>query len=53
MNACFLLIGERNLFCLNENGKLRYMKKLDYDPSCFIPYGSSEYIKCTVNIYGL
>lgn len=37
-----LILGERNIFCVAENGKLRYMKKLDYDPSCFIPYGSIQ-----------
>nr|KAG5713637.1 hypothetical protein BaRGS_024685 [Batillaria attramentaria] len=35
-----LVLGERNIFCLTETGKLRYMKKLEYDPSCFHPYTS-------------
>ncbi|KAK7506674.1 hypothetical protein BaRGS_00002149 [Batillaria attramentaria] len=35
-----LVLGERNIFCLTETGKLRYMKKLEYDPSCFHPYAS-------------
>lgn len=35
-----LVLGERNLFCLTETGKLRYMKKLEYDPSCLLPYAS-------------
>nr|XP_013051471.2 protein PTHB1 isoform X11 [Anser cygnoides] len=34
------VLGERNLFCLKDNGQLRFMKKLDYSPSCFIPYCS-------------
>ncbi|KAJ8320825.1 hypothetical protein KUTeg_002412 [Tegillarca granosa] len=35
-----LILGERNIYCLTETGKLRYMKKLELDPSCFLPYGS-------------
>ncbi|NWY50689.1 PTHB1 protein, partial [Chionis minor] len=34
------VLGERNLFCLKDNGQIRFMKKLDYSPSCFIPYCS-------------
>ncbi|NXI62672.1 PTHB1 protein, partial [Anseranas semipalmata] len=34
------VLGERNLFCLKDNGQIRFMKKLDYNPSCFIPYCS-------------
>ncbi|NWW92924.1 PTHB1 protein, partial [Rhynochetos jubatus] len=34
------VLGERNFFCLKDNGQIRFMKKLDYSPSCFIPYGS-------------
>ncbi|EOB05416.1 Protein PTHB1, partial [Anas platyrhynchos] len=34
------VLGERNLFCLKDNGQLRFMKKLDYSPSCFLPYCS-------------
>ncbi|XP_041374621.1 protein PTHB1-like [Gigantopelta aegis] len=35
-----LILGERNLFCLTETGTLRYMKKFEFDPACFIPYAS-------------
>ncbi|XP_029445637.1 protein PTHB1 isoform X2 [Rhinatrema bivittatum] len=35
-----LVLGERNFFCLKENGQIRFMKKLDYSPSCFLPYCS-------------
>ncbi|XP_078395911.1 protein PTHB1 isoform X1 [Cetorhinus maximus] len=35
-----LVLGERNLFCFKENGQLRFMKKLEYNPSCFLPYTS-------------
>uniref|UniRef100_F6UU75 Bardet-Biedl syndrome 9 n=1 Tax=Xenopus tropicalis TaxID=8364 RepID=F6UU75_XENTR len=34
------VLGERNFFCLKESGQIRFMKKLDYSPSCFLPYGS-------------
>lgn len=35
-----LVLGERNLFCFSETGQLRYMKKFEYDVSCFVPYNS-------------
>ncbi|XP_064025951.1 protein PTHB1 isoform X4 [Pogoniulus pusillus] len=34
------VLGERNFFCLKDNGQIRFMKKLDYSPSCFVPYCS-------------
>ncbi|KAG8442738.1 hypothetical protein GDO86_011514 [Hymenochirus boettgeri] len=37
----YFVLGERNLFCIKENGQIRFMKKIDYSPSCFLPYGSS------------
>ncbi|NXK98765.1 PTHB1 protein, partial [Formicarius rufipectus] len=36
------VLGERNFFCLKDNGQIRFMKKLDYSPSCFIPYCSVQ-----------
>ena len=33
-----LVLGERNLFCLKDNGTLKFMKRLDYKPCCFHPY---------------
>ncbi|PFX24103.1 protein PTHB1-like [Stylophora pistillata] len=41
------VLGERSLFCLNENGSVRFMKKFEYNPSCFIPYNSV--VEGTVN----
>ncbi|XP_070570389.1 protein PTHB1-like isoform X2 [Ptychodera flava] len=35
-----LILGERNFFVLKENATLRFMKKLDFNPSCFLPYAS-------------
>ncbi|KAL8618805.1 hypothetical protein ACOMHN_000233 [Nucella lapillus] len=35
-----LVLGERSIFCLTETGKLRYMKKLEYDASCLMPYAA-------------
>lgn len=34
------VLGERNFFCLKENGQIRFMKKLEYNPSSFRPYAS-------------
>ncbi|XP_075683057.1 protein PTHB1 isoform X2 [Rhinoderma darwinii] len=34
------VLGERSVFCLKENGQIRFMKKLEYSPSCFLPYCS-------------
>ncbi|XP_063687264.1 protein PTHB1-like isoform X3 [Bolinopsis microptera] len=34
------VLGEHNLFALRENGVIRYMKKFDFNPSCFAPYAS-------------
>jgi Bardet-Biedl syndrome 9 protein len=33
-----LVLGERNLFCLNDNGQLLFMSKFEYSPSSFIVY---------------
>ncbi|XP_068751344.1 protein PTHB1-like isoform X1 [Montipora capricornis] len=34
------ILGERSLFCLSDTGSVRFMKKFEYNPSCFIPYNS-------------
>ncbi|XP_016375732.1 protein PTHB1 [Sinocyclocheilus rhinocerous] len=39
MSSIFVL-GERNFFGLKDNGQIRFMKKLEFNPSCFLPYGS-------------
>ncbi|KAJ8957787.1 hypothetical protein NQ314_006502 [Rhamnusium bicolor] len=36
--AWIMLLGERNLYCLKYNGKLKFMKRLDYSPICFHTY---------------
>uniref|UniRef100_A0A8C3P686 Bardet-Biedl syndrome 9 n=1 Tax=Chrysemys picta bellii TaxID=8478 RepID=A0A8C3P686_CHRPI len=38
------VLGERNFFCLKDNGQIRFMKKLDCSPSCFLPYCSGFFI---------
>ncbi|XP_057195745.1 protein PTHB1 [Triplophysa rosa] len=38
--SSIFVLGERNLFCLKDNGQIRFMKKLEFNPSCFLPYGS-------------
>nr|XP_060637613.1 protein PTHB1 isoform X2 [Anolis sagrei ordinatus] len=35
------VLGERNFFCLKDNGQIRFIKKLDCSPSCFLPYAVS------------
>ncbi|XP_025056351.1 protein PTHB1 isoform X3 [Alligator sinensis] len=40
MVSSLFVLGERNFFCLKDNGQIRFMKKLDYSPSCFLPYCS-------------
>uniref|UniRef100_A0A674DQL6 Bardet-Biedl syndrome 9 n=1 Tax=Salmo trutta TaxID=8032 RepID=A0A674DQL6_SALTR len=38
--SSIFVCGERNLYCLKDNGHIRFMKKLEYNPSCFLPYSS-------------
>ena len=47
-NTSIFVLGEHNIFCLKENGTIRFMKKFDFNPSCFVPYDS----RCegTINI---
>ncbi|XP_033097653.1 protein PTHB1-like [Anneissia japonica] len=35
-----LILGEHSFVCLKENGNLKFLKKLEYNPSCFCPYAS-------------
>uniref|UniRef100_F7DMU6 PTHB1 N-terminal domain-containing protein n=1 Tax=Monodelphis domestica TaxID=13616 RepID=F7DMU6_MONDO len=39
-SSSVFVLGERNFFCLKDNGQIRFMKKLDCSPSCFLPYCS-------------
>nr|XP_061789353.1 protein PTHB1-like [Nerophis lumbriciformis] len=40
-SAMFIFVlGERNLYCLRDNGLIYFMKKLEFNPSCFLPYAS-------------
>lgn len=41
-SASIFILGERNLYCLKDNGQIRFMKKLEYNPSCFLPYASGK-----------
>uniref|UniRef100_A0A8C5WR55 PTHB1 N-terminal domain-containing protein n=1 Tax=Laticauda laticaudata TaxID=8630 RepID=A0A8C5WR55_LATLA len=36
--SSIFVLGERNLFCFKDNGQIRFIKKLDHSPSCFLPY---------------
>lgn len=35
-----LVLGERNLFALNDNGQLMFMSKFEYSPSSFLIYNN-------------
>jgi hypothetical protein len=37
-HRCVLCAGERSLFVLTDSGKVRLMKKFDFNPRCFQPY---------------
>lgn len=37
-NCSVVVLGERNIFCLNEMCMLRYMKKFEFNPSSFCVY---------------
>ena len=41
-SSSICVLGERNLYCFRDNGQIRFMKKLEYNPSCFLPYASGE-----------
>lgn len=32
------ILGERNFYCLNENGKLQFTKRFEYPTTCFYTY---------------
>ncbi|XP_069672728.1 protein PTHB1 isoform X2 [Periplaneta americana] len=33
-----IILGERNIFCIRDNGTLVFMKRLEYKPCCFHSY---------------
>ncbi|KAL3267708.1 hypothetical protein HHI36_006839 [Cryptolaemus montrouzieri] len=33
-----LILGEKNLYCINDWGKLKFIKRLDYSPLCFTSF---------------
>ncbi|XP_041798162.1 protein PTHB1 isoform X2 [Chelmon rostratus] len=39
-SSSIFVLGERNLYCLRDNGQIRFMKKLEFNPCCFLPYTS-------------
>uniref|UniRef100_A0A7N8XBG6 Bardet-Biedl syndrome 9 n=1 Tax=Mastacembelus armatus TaxID=205130 RepID=A0A7N8XBG6_9TELE len=39
-SSSIFILGERNLYCLRDNGQIRFMKKLEFNPSCFLPYAT-------------
>lgn len=41
-SSSIFVLGERNLYCLRDNGQMRFMKKLEFNPSCVLPYASGK-----------
>lgn len=41
-HAQLLVMGERSVFCFKDNGVLRFMKKLDFNPTCIHAYGVQQ-----------
>uniref|UniRef100_A0A8C9XVM8 Bardet-Biedl syndrome 9 n=1 Tax=Sander lucioperca TaxID=283035 RepID=A0A8C9XVM8_SANLU len=39
-SSFIFILGERNLYCLRDSGQIRFMKKLEFNPSSFLPYAS-------------
>ncbi|XP_019719361.1 protein PTHB1 isoform X2 [Hippocampus comes] len=39
-SSSIFVLGDRNLYCLRDNGQIYFMKKLEFNPSCFLPYTS-------------
>ncbi|XP_022112018.1 protein PTHB1-like isoform X2 [Acanthaster planci] len=37
-----LILGERSVICLKDTGAFKFMKKLEYTPSCLFPHGTSS-----------
>ncbi|XP_066998294.2 protein PTHB1 isoform X1 [Anabrus simplex] len=37
-HADVVILGERNLYCLRDNGTLKFMKRLEYKPCCLHSY---------------
>ncbi|XP_017775274.1 PREDICTED: protein PTHB1 [Nicrophorus vespilloides] len=37
-----VILGERNVVCLSDSGKLKFMKRLEYSPMCFTTYLLSD-----------
>ncbi|XP_013877063.1 protein PTHB1 [Austrofundulus limnaeus] len=44
-SSSILVLGERNLFCFRDNGQVRFMKKLECNSSCFLPFASDGTVK--------
>ncbi|XP_033629589.1 protein PTHB1-like isoform X2 [Asterias rubens] len=40
-STSIMVLGERSIVCLKDTGAIKFMKKLEYSPSCFFPHGTS------------
>lgn len=41
-DSFLMALGERSLYCLEADGSIRFAKKLESPPCCFVPYGLSS-----------
>ena len=41
-HAQLLVLGERSVFCFKDSGVLRFMKKLDFNPTCIHAYSIGQ-----------
>jgi Bardet-Biedl syndrome 9 protein len=41
-SSSIFVCGERNLYFLKDNRHILFMKKLEYNTSCFLPYSSGN-----------
>ena len=38
-DSCLMVLGDRSLYCLEADGSIRFAKKLESPPCCYVPYG--------------
>ena len=51
--AQLLVLGERGVYCCLETGQLRFMMKLEVNPSCVFPYGLLPPMQCELYSYNM
>lgn len=43
-DSFIVALGDRNMYCLNDNGSINFMKRLEYPPSCFTTYFTGKFL---------